>query len=438
MTKILFVVLIGLLFSVATGEIDISGFIKTDLRIQARDPFAFSFNRNIFNVGIKSRDADKVGFCGELEFVAQGFNNISSFDDLKDIDKVTDLWIDVRNAYVDFYGFLFPQLDLRVGSQIEVWGTADQINPTDYLNPYDFSDPFDFGRKLSNTMLKTSVYISAFTFTGALVPIFKPTRLPDDDALFGSSMDEMLPPGMTLHSLSQNIIMPEKNARNMSGAFKVGVNAFDYDFSLSYFYGRDHLPLPTAISMTPVSPTALDMTVTMQYPQIQVVGLDFAGAIKDVGIWGEGAIVIPEKVETDITMPTPQGTMTITETTLDNEPFLKGVLGLDYTFKGGVYVQTQYIHGFIGEIGKDNLGDYIMIALEKSFINDELTIRLAGGIEIQNRDKISFIPLPELSYKPGYGFELALGAYIIEGDKETTFGKWDDKDEVYLKIKKSF
>ncbi len=438
MNKTRFLILIGILFSFASGEVDISGFIKSDLRIQAHDPFAFSFNRNIFNVGMKSRNAEKVGFCGELEFAAQGFHNIADMDDLKDIDKVTELWIDVRNAYVDFYGFLFPQLDLRVGSQIEVWGTADQINPTDYLNPYDFSDPFDFGRKLSNIMLKGSVYAGSFTFTGALVPVFKPTRLPDDDALLGSSMDQLLSPGMTLNALSKNIIMPEKNARNISGAFKVGVNAFDYDFSLSYFYGRDHLPLPTAISMTPVSLTALDITVTMQYPQIHVVGLDFAGAIKDVGFWGEGAIIIPEKVETDITMPTPVGMKTITETALDNKSFFKGVLGLDYTFKGGIYVQAQYIHGFIGEMGKDNLGDYIMLAMEKSFLNDELTILLAGGIEIQNRDKISFIPLPELSYKPGYGFELALGAYIIEGDKETTFGKWDDKDEVYLKIKKSF
>ena len=91
MNKTPFLIIIGILFSFASGEVDISGFIKTDLRIRAHDPFAFSLNRNIFNAGIKSLDAEKVGFCGELEFVAQGFNNISTFDDLKDIDKVTDL-----------------------------------------------------------------------------------------------------------------------------------------------------------------------------------------------------------------------------------------------------------------------------------------------------------------------------------------------------------
>ncbi|MBN1450242.1 MAG: hypothetical protein JW963_04430 [Anaerolineales bacterium] len=431
-----------ILVSATAAEVERYGFVETDVRVLTNTPHSFSFSRNTFNAGLRTRDAVKVGFHGELEVVIQDIHNVSSLADLQDLRKLNDIWVELRGIYIDMYGFILPGLDLRVGHQIEKWGTADLFNPTDYLNPYDFSDPFDFGRKLANTMFKATYYFKSLNIAAVVIPVFKPARLPDDVSLIMSSSEVSPIPGMSLETGNLTVDLPDRRASNMAGGAKIGLNAFGIDFSTSYFYGREQVPLPVsghAVMASAVVPPVLRLDLTLEYPKIHVVGLDFAGAIGNIGVWGEGALVIPHgKTVTEIVITTPMGDMPYRDTVLDDEPFLKGVLGLDYTFKWGIYTQIQYLRGFIAEMGPDNIGDYVMIAAEKSFLHDELTLRLAGGIEIREADKVSFFTLPEISYKPGHGLECAIGAHIIKGQKGTTFFRWDDKDEAYLRINKSF
>src|SRR5581483_10916967 len=72
-----------------------------------------------------------------------------------------------------------PGLDLRIGRQVVVWGTADQFNPTNNINALDFSDPLLFGKALGNNMVRLDYNLTGdWNVTGVLVPIFRPSQLP--------------------------------------------------------------------------------------------------------------------------------------------------------------------------------------------------------------------------------------------------------------------
>jgi hypothetical protein len=225
--------------------------------------------------------------------------------------------------------------------------------------------------------------------------------------------------------------------------FKVAKNFWGYDLSLSYFYGRDYLPLVNSVNFIPVDTLGMvDVSMEFIYPRIQVFGMDMAGALGKVGIWVEGALFFPKKVEmtTDITG---LGMGALRSTALNNKPYIKYVVGADYTFKNGWYINGQYLHGFIHERGGDMLGDYFVFAVEKRLLNDKLKIiPIGGGVEIKDfsdiKNNYALIFVPEVTYFPFDNAEINFGFRILEGKETTTFGGVKDNDEVYLRVKYSF
>jgi hypothetical protein len=351
--------------------------------------------------------------------------------------------VDFREAYVDLYGFLFDNLDIRIGRQRIAWGTADKLNPTDNLNPDDLEDIWDFGRHLGSNGLKISYYFGDCTFTGIYIPIFTPAVLPRGDFASALSPSIKLPNGLILRNSSDTIIMPKNNFKESSIiGIKISKNFFSYDFSVSYVYGRDDLPIAKNVIFTPISLPQVDITNELIYPRMHIVGIDMAGAIANIGIWTEVAIFFPEEVK--LTTDLSALGMGIDESiALDNKPYIKYVVGADYTFKNGIYINGQYLHGFIHERGESNLEDYFMFGIEKKFFNDKLKIiPISGGIEINDFKNIennyALIFSPEIAYFPIDNAELTLGIRLIDGKDTTTFGKLKDKHELYFKVKYSF
>ena len=115
----------------------------------------------------------------------------------------------------------------------------------------------------------------------------------------------------------------------------------------------------------------------------------------------------------------------------------------DYTFKDGWYINGQYLHGFIHERGKDNLGDYFVFGVEKKFLNDKLKITpIGGGGEIRDfsdiKNNYAIMFMPEITYFPFDNAEIKIGLRILDGKKTTTFGAVKNNDEAHLKVKYSF
>ncbi len=431
------IVFILLFFTFSYSEINLSGNIFTDNRFRLEDN-TFSWNE-IQLISKLNLDIGNGHIYSETEFKSIGFPNILNSTDLQDTESINPLMINIRETYIDFYKFVLKNLDIRVGKQRIAWGTADKLNPTDNLNPDDLEDIMDFGRKLGSNSVKLTYYLGDYSLVGVVIPIFKPAVLPSDEwaSAFFSSLP--VPEGLILQSYSDTVILPKRSFEESSMfAVKFSGNLFNYDLSLSYFNGRDDIPLINNVIITSVSPTAIDVNVEMIYPKMQVIGADMSGEIGKIGVWGEAACFIPEKV----IMITTMNTYTETTVALDSKPYYKYVVGMDYTFKNGLYINGQYLHGFIHEREEDNLEDYIILGMEKKFFDDDLKIKIGLGSEIKDFNKIkdnsAIMILPEISYIPMDNGEINLGAYFINGEDNTNFGKVKKNDEIYIKFKYSF
>ncbi len=430
----------------AQNSVGINGYIKTDNRLRM-DDHRYTWNENRLNLKFEGASSDKYHFFSEVRLRGFGFPDVTQSADLQrqEKDKVYRWGLQFREAYLDLYQFGLKNLDVRIGRQIISWGTADKLNPTSNLSPDDLEDIFNFGEQLGTNALKATYYAGDFTFTGVFVPVFTPATLPMGDfaSAFSASMD--LPAGMVLHNFNDSIILPDNKLSHTSQfAFKAGTSFFNYDFSISYFNGRDDLPLINKINITPVDTLGgIDIVAEMIYPKMQVIGADLAGSIGSVGVWAEGALFIPDKVTIATLVPTPYSIQTQQSIALDDEPYFRYVIGGDYTFKNGLYLNAQFLHGFIHERGEDNLNDYFAFRFEKKFFNDELKIVPFGGaIAINDWDNIKndygFVGNPEITYYPSDNVELILGAYWLEGKGANMFSQIEKYDEIYGKIKVSF
>ncbi len=321
-----------------------------------------------------------------------------------------------------------------------------RINPRDNINPDDLEDIFNFGAHLGSDAVSATYYLDDFTLQGVYVPIFTPAAFPYGDWITAFTPDLSLPPGATIGVMDDKIILPKNIiSETQSFAFKVGTIILDYDVSLSYYNGRDDLPLLTKAVLTPMDTLGTMSAYTeMTFPRMQVVGADLAGTIFNVGFWAEGALFIPKKQFLDVTFPHPEyGMVTQQEVALDDKPYFKYIVGADYTFTNGWYLNGQFLHGFVHERGSENINDYVLIRFEKRFLNDALKIVPLGIIFSTNDwgnvgDNYGVAGGPEIDYYPYDGLEIAVGAYILDGKGNNLFSNVKDFDEVFLKVKYNF
>lgn len=362
----------------------------------------------------------------------------------------TDLWIrsfkygeddcnfDLREAYLDWYGFISEKADLRIGRQRIAWGVGDKLNPTDNLDPDDLENMWDFGRHLESDAVKIACYPRDYIITGVVIPKFKPAVLPADDWVSWVEPPQ-LPLGTTLGNQTTNKITPSNNLENTIYGIKIAKNFWGYDFSMSYIRGRDDLPVARKVELTP-GPGGINITSELIYPKTDILGFDLSGAIGNVGVWAEAAIFYPEEVilVTDLTS---LGMGLQESVALDDDPYVKYLIGMDYTFSNGQYLNVQYLHGFPYERG-DDLEDYLVFRLESKFKNEKLIIPLNLCYEVKDtgdlKNNSAVVFAPELVYRPGNDTEYTLGVRLIDGADNTTFGRMKNDDHIYFKFKYSF
>ncbi len=437
------------LFSVAiASEVELGGFVQTDNRVLIDDEdYSLVDMYNTLRLEFKTDLSESVSAFSSLDMRYHDFSRGSRSAALGQRSEIDPLDLALWECYADLYSFLLPGLDLRIGKQRVAWGTADRLNPTDNLNPDDFSDPLDFGRKFPTTAFMATYYLGDYTLTGVWLPSLKPVLLPTTGfSISGDQPPVALPPGIQIMAQEDHLLLPEKKMENSMAAVKIAGNILNTDFSLSYFRGHDDIPLASSVLMAPIDPSnsaSMKLDTELTFPKIQTIGADIAGEFLSIGFWAEGALFIPEEVAMNITSPGQQGQMqTVQQVVLEDDPYLKYSLGLDYTFKGGIYINAQYMHGFFAERGGDNLEDYLMARVEKKFLDDKLKTALGGGFEMKDiediADNYGFVVMPELTYYPTDNVEVMLGMFLLDGKDGTLFGSWKDQDQAYLKAKVSF
>ncbi len=350
--------------------------------------------------------------------VVNSLNQMESPNQLFPVEEAS-LW----EAYVDVYEFLLPDLDLRVGKQRIVWGTADTLNPTDNLNPDDFSDMLNFTEKIPSWAVQLSYYLGDFIFTGIWLPSFAPILLPRDrSSLFL---------GSAVSSFDHRIVMPEVKIENSMFALKAGGIVGPLDVSISYFNGYDDSPILRKLNL---DTNALELG----FYRMHVFGADFATEIAGIGFWGEGAVFLPNR---EVVSETIAGGVPTRNVELDFEPYGKYTLGFDYTFPFGLYINNQWMHGFFTERGTDGINDYFFISIEQPLFDNALEISLSTVVEIDDwssiADNYGLGFFPEIRFVGIDNLEMAAGMFAADARPDTLFAAWKDLDQVFVRLKVS-
>ena len=435
------------------NKLKLSGELLTDQRFLLDDPNDWAWNENRLTLKFDKKITGNSKFYSEVWLRNIGLPNISSSADLYNKGIVDPYNIEIREAYVQLFGFLSENLDVKIGRQRITWGTADKLNPTDNLNPYDLEDVLDFGRHRGSDAISMDYYFnSEFSLQGVYIPFFQPANMPV--GIFATALTPTmeLPDGMTLHNFTDTIIMPRYNlAESSTAGLKFKGFAAGFDFSLSYVWGRDGLPISTYNAFIPVNAIGgIDINSQLEFYRTHIFGADMAGSIGGAGVWAEAAVFLPENeviMTNDFSALYPVGTppeMTNIDTTvLKKEAYVKFVVGADYNFANGHYLNFQYMHGFMNERGRDALNDYFFLQYQMKFFDDKLKFTpLAGGFIVSDWEDVennyAIIYAPELSYMATDNAEIILSTAIFDGKGDNMFAKLTDYNMLMFKLKYSF
>lgn len=407
----LFSLIFFFLFPASEGmsaEVEMSGFIEMDKRFDISDGLSNGDTYGKLRLEAKS---DLTPDLFTLVSLDLRYYDLPALEDLPSVSKLeSDYAVDplLWEAYAEVNQLVRGDLDMKIGKQRIAWGTADRFNPTDNLNPDDFTDFLDFGSKVPTPAVKGDYYLGDYTITAVWLPLFEP-------ALFSRGGTASL-----LGAVPDNVKEPARTLENGMYALKLSGVAFNLDYSLSYFSGFDDIPVALDSSVTP----------EMGFPEMEVLGLDFAGEFRSVGFWGEAALFLPDEIRSG------------PDVIQSSESYVKYTLGLDYTFGNGIYLEAQFVHGFFTERGSENLHDYLIASIEKRFLNDELKLSLGGALEVKDMENVNDDYgtglFPGVTYYPVDNLELTAGAFLLGGERGTLFGSWKDLDQVYFKVKASF
>ncbi|HED07719.1 MAG TPA: hypothetical protein ENI57_06365 [Ignavibacteria bacterium] len=428
--KFILIVLFALLLSPLHfykiyAQTKIGGFLQLDKRFYISKnalPMEDFYNRFRFETSVSPNS--KLYLFSSVDFRFYDLARANKLNDLENINQLFPTNVSLWEAYVSLYGFLFDDLDLKIGKQRISWGTADKLNQTDNLNSKDFSDLNNFAEKIPSWAVKASYYLSDYNLTVVWLPNFEPVLLPRN----GTSLFL----GDALTSFKDSLILPANRLSNSMFAFKISSNFAGWDYSFSYFNGYDDIPILTSLYYNS-NPGKAELS----FPKIQVIGADFSTEISGIGFWGEGALTIPNK----IIAPILANGVYYQKVALDDKPYFKFTLGSDYTFPGGYYLNAQWMHGFFTERG-NTLNDYFFVRLEKTLFNEQLKIAFGSALEVDKWGNVSenygYGFFPELTYQGIDNLEMSIGTFLVGGKPASLLGSWKNAKQAYLRVKVSF
>ena len=428
-------------------KIKLSGELLADQRFLLEDPNDWAWNENRLTLKLNRKITGNSKFYSEVWLRNIGLPGINSSADLYNKGIVDPYNLEVREAYVQLFGFLTKNLDVKIGRQRIAWGTADKLNPTDNLNPYDLEDVLDFGRHRGSDAISLDYYFnSEFSLKGVFIPFFQPANMPV--GIFANALTPTmeLPQGMTLIRFTDQINMPQYNlAESSTAGLKFKGFTTGFDFSLSYVWGRDGMPIGTYNTFTPVDAMGgISINSKLSFYRTHIFGIDMAGSIGGVGVWAEAAAFLPKNevmMTNNLSALYPMSPVPVT--VLEKKIYTKFILGADYNFANGAYLNFQFMHGFINERGKEALNDYFFVRLEKKFFEDKLKIAPVGGGFIVSDwsdvgNNYALIYIPEISYMATDNAEIILSAALFNGKGDNMFASMKDYNMMMFKLKYSF
>jgi len=430
----------------SANALALGGAVSTDDRVSAQADPQLTFEAYRLELNADARPTDATRFHAEAWVRSAGLapSSLSSTASLFSSGGTAPVSLDLREAWFEAKDLLISGLDLKVGRQRIPWGTADALSVVDNVNPLDLSDPWDFGRHGGSDGAQLNAYLGGAQLTALIVGQFAPAVLPGGqwaNALMPSALQA--PPGLTLATVSSSVTLPGASLTDsLSAGMRVKGNLLGYDLSISYLYGRQGLPVIDNIVLTSPGLPVVNAALNLVYPREHIFGADMAGSIFGVGVWAETAVFVPAPV-TESMDSTALGGGVVQSVALSGSPYVKYVVGADYTFPGDLYLSGQFVHGLFQEASADNLHDYFSLALQWRLFDGKLTLApLNAIVEVADwsnvADNYAVMASPSVTIHPLDNAELVVGFHWIQAASSTAFHALSGQDEVYAHARFSF
>jgi len=322
-----------------------------------------------------------------------------------------------KELYIGTYD-LIPNLDLNAGRLIVSWGSSDMFSPLDNFNPSPPGISFtDMSRKNGVWAVDATYYLNDITYLQAIyLPNFTPSFIPEgyEEQLYLSMFSpEFQAQGIEINSVDITHTFPE----NPAWGIKLGRSFTSFDAAISYYNGYYFNAFPETVEPFP-GPSGMTLNLGLGYPKKSVFGLEFQGDFPGI----EGATL-----RGDLAYITPQPWQVQDEDILKN-PYIKAIIGADYTTSFDLYLNAGFIWGFVSEEG-DQCSPYISLNARKELKDSKLTPEYVGIISLKDGSMINSIGA---SYDFTDDFSITFSYVSVLGEQTSKLGQMGSAEGLYL------
>jgi hypothetical protein len=437
-----------------TDKLTISGFIKNETAVRLEEWDKFMKIENMAQLEVEYRLTPQIYIFGILrEWYDSAYDAEEDWEHNRKIlgkTRGTD-WL--REIYIDYYS---NKLDIRIGKQQVVWGTADGVKLLDVVCPMDMRefvlDEFSESR-IPLWMLKVeySPKIDG-TIQFLLIPDFESNYIPPAGSPFTFTAtaegDESMQGLKDLHHMFPHLYPGYKTINHEPGQSlknsKIGVRWLDiyrgFEYSLNYLHGWD-LSSAVKAKFKKTSPfQGIPILFEKEYGQTELFGGSFSkaltsGPLRGLTIRGEFAYIHNHENN--------YGSGKVTK--VDNYNY---VIGLDK------YVWTNWLFSFqfiqlissidskhgedllFGPTGAplDKFENMMSLKISTDFFHE----RLKADVLTMYGDDNDWRTSPRLEFELTDQITLATGLNVFWGKKSGLNGEFQENDEAFFEFKYGF
>ena len=437
-----------------TDKLTISGFIKNETAVRLEEWDKFMKIENMAQLEVEYRLTPQIYIFGILrEWYDSAYDAEEDWEHNRKVlgkTRGTD-WL--REIYIDYYS---NKLDIRIGKQQVVWGTADGVKLLDVVCPMDMRefvlDEFAESR-IPLYMLKVEYSPKVDgTIQFLLIPDFESNYIPPAGSPFTftatANGEESMQRLRDLHKMVPSRYPGFKTVNHEPGQSlensKIGVRWLDvyrgFEYSLNYLHGWD-LSSAVKVKLKNIAPFGpIPVRFTKVYGQTELFGGSFSkaltsGPLRGLTIRGELAYIHNHENN--------YGSGKVAK--VDNVNY---VIGLDKYIWTNWFFSFQFIqfyssitskHGedlLFGPTGAplDKFENMMSLKISTDFFHE----RLKAEVLTLYGDDNDWRTSPRFEFELTDQVTLATGLNAFWGKKSGLNGEFQENDEAFFEFKYGF
>ncbi|NOX37701.1 MAG: hypothetical protein GXO78_09210 [Calditrichaeota bacterium] len=337
-----------------------------------------------------------------------------------------EMELDLREAYMDVY---FPSFDLRIGRQQIIWGKADGVFITDIVSPKDLSEFLlrDFDEiRMGVTGVKLNYYRGNSTLEAVWLPVFTPTRFPDETSLWHVQPRLPVPIVPAVDASRKEVDFSLQNSEVFL-RYSTLTSVVDLEFMVASAWDDDPTP-HLEKQIDPQTRRVVGVTLYPQHHRLQIAGGSFSTTIGPLVLRGEGAFYRGKYF-----LSTDPAALDGVE----KKDYLHYLLGMDFNLSSwrlsAQFIQ-QAILDYSSALVNDSHENMATFLARRDYWNETLHLEFFTYVGLNHQDALI---RPKITYDVADGFSVLIGANIFTGD-EGLFGQYGENDMLYIKVKYSF